>query len=166
MSVVAARTATAQTWEARRDCSLSVGERKWVFLATAAWSAAIAITFSHFGAWPVLPFTGLELALLWWALRQIDATAEDFERITLESERLTIETRRGALLQRHAFHPYWAQLQFEQPAGQHQPRLLIRSHGKEVEVGRWLSEEQKRALASELKKNLGALRPERTERTL
>ncbi|MEF8724066.1 DUF2244 domain-containing protein [Candidatus Accumulibacter phosphatis] len=161
MSVVAARTATAQTWEARRDYSLSVSERKWVFLATATWLAAIAITFSYFGAWPILPFTGLELALLWWALRQIDATTEDFERITLEAELLTIETRRGTLLQRHAFHPYWAQLQFDQPPGQQQ-RLLIRSHGKEVEVGRWLSEEQKRALGNELKKNLGALRPERT----
>jgi uncharacterized membrane protein len=52
-------------------------------------------------------------------------------------------------------------LQFDQPPGQQQ-RLLIRSHGKEVEVGRWLSEEQKRALGNELKKNLGALRPERT----
>ncbi|MER2518301.1 MAG: DUF2244 domain-containing protein [Candidatus Accumulibacter phosphatis] len=147
--------------EARRDYSLSVSERKWVFLATATWLAAIAITFSYFGAWPILPFTGLELALLWWALRQIDATTEDFERITLEAELLTIETRRGTLLQRHAFHPYWAQLQFDQPPGQQQ-RLLIRSHGKEVEVGRWLSEEQKRALGNELKKNLGALRPERT----
>jgi uncharacterized membrane protein len=162
MSVVAARTATAQTWEARRDCSLSFANASGCFLPQRPGQAAIAIAFSYFGAWPVLPFTGLELALLWWALRQIDATAEDFERITLEAERLTIETRRGTLLQRHTFHPYWAQLQFDQPPGQQQHRLLIRSHGKEVEVGRWLSEEQKRTLGNELKKNLGALRPERT----
>jgi uncharacterized membrane protein len=162
MSLVAAQTAAAQTWEARRDCSLSLVERKWVFLVTAAWSGAIAITFSYFGAWPVLPFTGLELALLWWALRQINASAEDFEKITLEAERLTIETRRGALLQRHTFHPYWAQLQFDQPPGHQQRRLLIRSHGKEVEVGCWLTEEQKSLLGNELKKNLGAVRPEKT----
>jgi len=156
MSVVAARTATAQTWEARRDYSLSVSERKWVFLATATWLAAIAITFSYFGAWPILPFTGLELALLWWALRQIDATTEDFERITLESGQLTIETRRGAQVERHEFQPYWARLQYVKPPGQHCHRLLIRSHGKEVEVGSLLTEEQKLALAEELQQNLGA----------
>ncbi|MQM33196.1 MAG: hypothetical protein CRU72_01770 [Candidatus Accumulibacter phosphatis] len=161
MSLVAAQTPAAQTWEARRDCSLSVVERKWLFRVTATWSGAIAIAFSYFGAWPVLPFTGLELCLLWWALRQIDASADDFERITLEAERLTIETRCGARWQRHAFHPYWAQLQFDRTPGR-QRRLLIRSHGKEVEVGRWLTEEQKWVLGNELKKNLGAARPEKT----
>lgn len=162
MSLVAAQTAAAQIWETRRGSSLSVAERKWVFLVTAAWSGGIAVTFSYFGAWPVLPFTGLELALLWWALRQLDEAAEDFEKITLEAERLTIETRRDGRMESHAFHPYWAQLQFDRPRGQHQHRLLVRSHGKEVEIGRWRSEEQKRSLGNELKKRLGAARPENT----
>jgi uncharacterized membrane protein len=35
--------------------------------------------------------------------------------------------------------------------------LLIRSHGKEIEVGSLLTDEQKKSLAAELKKNLGAL---------
>jgi uncharacterized membrane protein len=34
--------------------------------------------------------------------------------------------------------------------------LLIRSHGKEVEVGSLLTEQQKVALAEELKQTLGA----------
>lgn len=162
MSLVAAQTLAVRTWEARRNCSLSVSERKWVFVVTAAWSTVIACVFLYFGAWPVLPFTGLELALLWWALRQFDSTADDFERITLESERLTIESRRGALLERHEFHPYWARLQYLQSPGQGNHRLLIRSHGKVVEVGRWLTEEQKMALAGELQKNLGAAGPDKT----
>ena len=162
MSLVAARTLAVRTWVVRRNCSLSVGERKWVFVATAAGVGTIAVVFLFLGAWPVLPFAGLELALLWWALRQFDATADDFERITLESERLTIEACRGARRERHEFHPYWARLRYWQPPGQSNHRLLICSHGKEVEVGRWLTEEQKKLLADELRKNLGPAGPDRT----
>lgn len=167
MSLLAVRTAAARTWEARRDYSLSAVERRWVFIATAVWSSAVAAVFSYFGAWLVLPFTGLELAALWWALRQINATTDDFERLTLESERLTIDIRRGQLVERHEFHPYWAQLQVCPAAGKYGQRLLIRSHGKAVEIGRWLTEGQKLALGDELKKSLGAGRPvQRSEESL
>ena len=40
-----------------------------VFLATAAVSLLIAVAFALAGAWLVLPFAGLELAGLAWALR-------------------------------------------------------------------------------------------------
>jgi hypothetical protein len=41
-----------------------------VFLATAAVSLLIAVAFALAGAWLVLPFAGLELAGLAWALRR------------------------------------------------------------------------------------------------
>ncbi len=157
MSLVAARTPAGRTWVAYPNQSLSLAERNLVFVVMAAVSSTIAFVFSYFGAWPVLPFTGLELALLWWALRQGESTAEDFERIALESGRLTIETRRGALAERHEFQPYWVRLQYVRLPGQGGHHLLIRSHGTEVEVGRLLTEEQKMSLATELKQSLGAL---------
>ncbi len=156
MSLVAAQTLAGRTWVARPNHSLSVAGRKRLFLFTAVVSGGIACVFSFFGAWPVIPFAGLELAFLWWALRRTESAADDFERITLESGQLTIETRRGTQVERHEFQPYWAHLQYVKPPGQNCHRLLIRSHGKEVEVGSLLTEEQKMALAEELKQNLGA----------
>ncbi|MBU1645400.1 MAG: DUF2244 domain-containing protein [Gammaproteobacteria bacterium] len=41
-----------------------------VFVVLAAISLTIAIVFACFGAWPVLPFAGLELAALGWAMRR------------------------------------------------------------------------------------------------
>ena len=82
--------------------------------------------------------------------------AGDFERIVLESGQLTIETRRGVVAERHEFQAYWVRLLFLRPLGQSSHRLLIGSHGKEVEVGRLLTEEQKMSLATELKQSLGA----------
>ena len=156
MSLVAVQTLAGRTWVARPNHSLSVVGRRRLFLVTAGVSGGIAFAFSCFGAWPVVPFAGIELLFLWWALRRSESMADDFERITLESGQLTIETRRGAQVERHEFQPYWARLQFVKPPGQHCHRLLIRSHGKEVEVGSLLTEEQKLALAEELQQNLGA----------
>ena len=156
MSLVAAQTLEARTWVVRPNRSLSRAGCKVLFVATAAGSSVIAFAFSYFGAWPVIPFAGLELAALWWALRRSEMTAEDFERITLGAGQLTVETRRGALVEKHEFQPYWARLQYVKPPGQNIHRLLIRSHGKEIEVGSLLTEEQKMALAEELKQNLGA----------
>lgn len=156
MSLVVAQTLEGRTWVARPNHSLSETGRKQLFVGTAVVSGIIAVAFAFFGAWPVLPFAGIELAFLWWALSRTASSAEDFERITLESGQLTIESRCGARMERHQFQPYWAHLQFDRLPGQRAHRLLIRSHGKEVEVGRLLTEEQKRALATELIQNLGA----------
>lgn len=159
MSLVAAQTPTGRTWVARPNCSLSAAGRKLVLVVTAAVSGTIAFVFSCVGAWPVVPFTGLELALLWWALRRSGACAHDVETITLEPEHLTVETRRGARLERHEFQSYWARLQVIKPPGQASHRVLIRSHGREVEVGSLLNEEQRMALARDLKQDLAALQP-------
>jgi len=164
MSLIATRTEAGRTWVVRPNHSLSVAERKRVFVAMAVVSGTIALVFSYFGAWPILPFTGFELALLWWALRCSEKTAEDFERIALASGQLTIETRHGALAERHEFRPYWAQLQYVKPPGQRSHRLLIRSHGREVEFGRMLTEEQKRVLAAELRQILGAAWPDKNHK--
>lgn len=160
MSLVAAHTPEGRTWIARPNCSLSARERKLVFAVTAAVSVTIGLAFSYVGAWPVMPFTGIELALLWYALRHAGSSANDFEKIVLESERLTIETRCGALVERHEFHPFWAHLRYVRPQGHHHHRLLIRSHGREIELGRALTDEQKMMLAGELKTNLGVVQPE------
>ncbi|HMW18703.1 MAG TPA: DUF2244 domain-containing protein [Accumulibacter sp.] len=156
MSLVVAQTLEGRTWVARPNCSLSATGRKRLFVGTAVVSGIIALAFAFFGAWPVLPFAGLELVLLWWALGRAASAADDFERITLAADRLTVESRCGTRVERHQFQPYWARLQFVTPPGQRNHRLVIRSHGKEIEVGRLLTEEQKRALATELNENLGA----------
>lgn len=157
MSLVATRTETGRIWVVRPNQSLSAVGRNLVFCVTAAGSTAIAFAFSYVGAWPVLPFTGLELAALWFALRHNRLSADDFERIELEPERLTIETRRGALSLRHEWQPYWVRLEYVLPPERRSHRLLLRSHGKALEVGRLLTEEQKVALATELKRGLGAV---------
>ena len=156
MPLVATETLSGRIWIARPNRSLPVSGAQLQFIVATGISSVIAVAFSLLGAWPVIPFTGLELTVLWWALQRCEKHATDFERITLEAGRLIVETQKGAIVERHEFHPYWALLRYDKPAGQRPQRLLIRSHGKEIEVGSLLTEDQKTALANELKKELGA----------
>lgn len=46
-----------------------------VFVAVAAASLGIAVAFALAGAWPVLPFAGLELAALGWGIHHFGRQA-------------------------------------------------------------------------------------------
>jgi uncharacterized membrane protein len=49
------------------------------------------------------------------------------------------------------FHPYWARLSLQPGRWRNAPsRLLVRSHGREVEIGAFLNDEERRSLAQRL----------------
>ena len=49
------------------------------------------------------------------------------------------------------FHPYWARLSLQPGRWRGAPsRLLVRSHGREVEIGAFLNDEERRDLARRL----------------
>ena len=49
------------------------------------------------------------------------------------------------------FHPYWVRLALQQGRWRGWPsRLLVCSHGREVEIGAFLNEDERRALAQRL----------------
>ena len=156
MALTTAETLAGRIWITRPNCSFSANNAQVLLIGAACISSIIALAFTWVGAWPVVPFAGVEIALLWWALRRCEEHKNDFEQITLEARRLIVETRNGKCLVSHEFDPYWAQLQLATPANQRNPRLLICSHGKAIEVGSLLTETQKMALAKELKKELGS----------
>jgi uncharacterized membrane protein len=152
MALVVANPSANKIWLARPNRSLSAKESKILLLAVAAVSSVISVAFTLIGAWPVIPFAGTELGVLWWALRRIEIHAGDFERITLEPGLMTVESRLGSHLERHEFQPYWTRLKCLALPQRNDHRLLICSQGTEVEVGSLLTEEQKMTLAKELRK--------------
>jgi uncharacterized membrane protein len=146
-------------WLARPNCSLSAKANQTLLFAVAGISGLIALVFTLFGAWLIIPFTGAELAVLWWALKQVADHADDFERITLEHGQLTVETRHGACIEHRAYPAYWLQLDYLTQPRWRANRLLIRAYGKETEIGSLLTEEQKVALAKVLREKLGSQLP-------
>jgi uncharacterized membrane protein len=132
---------------ARRNNSLSSSGRQLVFGLILTVSLGIAAAFSIiFGAWPILPFAGIEMAVLYIAFRYIDRHAGDYERITIQGDSVAVEVREGTQVSHFRLQRCWAQVVC-QPEG---ARLALRSHGREIELGRHLCAEQRLEMARDL----------------
>jgi uncharacterized membrane protein len=153
MNCVAGGEAAEYVYTARRNNSLSSSGRRLVFAFILTVSFGIAAAFSvGFGAWPILPFAGIEMVVLYVAFRYVDHHSADYERITIKGDSVAVEVREGARIAHFELNRYWAQVVCEH-AGAH---LALRSHGREIEVGRHLCDEQRlemaRGLARELRR--------------
>jgi uncharacterized membrane protein len=140
---------------ARPNCSLSLHQRLGVFTAIASFSLCVATGFTLAGAWLVFPFAGLELLALGAAFYIVHCHSGDYERLTIAGDNLAVEKRIYKKISRVVFHRYWARVVLrESPDGDRQ--LWLRSHGREVEFGRYLNNDARLILAKQLKRRTGA----------
>ncbi len=140
----------------RPNHSLSKRGMVFLFLSLLGSTIVIGAAFLITGAWPVLPFLFLELMAVGFAVFLVRRRAEDRETITVDGGRLEIVKHRGKNETRHTFQRYWARVFVDSGGGSWYPsRLFIRSHGREVEIGARFCEEERRALARDLKRIVG-----------
>jgi len=120
-------------------------------------NTAAGVGFWLAGAWPVVGFCGLEVALLYGAFRFSYAQAAAREYLILREDALTIRTvtARG---QEHSwqFQPYWLRVDCDPADEEHS--LTLRSHGRALRVGRFLSPAERWELAEALRAALARLR--------
>ena len=90
------------------NCSLSV-RGAWLFFASLAVASFSMATWSRCRDWPVLPFAGLELALVGWALNHSAATpsSPDDRGHRVLSRSMNTLQRQGRIV----FPRHWAQVQ-------------------------------------------------------
>jgi uncharacterized membrane protein len=125
-----------------------------MFLAViAAVSLAVASGFALLGYWIVLPFAGLELAALAVGLYVVGHRLSRCEVITVEGDTVEIETGYRYPQERKQFLRSWVTVD-RRTQGLHHSRLLLRSHGEEVELGACLAEDEKSVLEKELRRLL------------
>ena len=149
MDHVAGGETAEYVYTARRNNSLSSSGRLLVFGFILTVSLGIAAAFSLiFGAWPILPFAGIEMGVLYVAFRYVDRHAADYERITIRGDSVAVEVREGTDIRRFELNRCWARIVSD---GQ---RLALRSHGRDIEVGRHLCDEQRTAMARDLAREL------------
>lgn len=113
-----------------------------------ATSAAIAGFAALVGAWPILPFAGLEACLLWLAFRWMARHDGDFERLVIEDGRLRWESRCADRMSAFDAHTAWARLLVRDVGGQCQ--LALRYAGRTVAIGGLAAEPLRRRWAKEL----------------
>ncbi|MEQ1890840.1 MAG: DUF2244 domain-containing protein [Alphaproteobacteria bacterium] len=112
------------------------------------------LSFFMIGAWPVLGFFGLDAAMIYLAFRANFRAARIYETVQLDDACLLI--RRflpdGRILSWN-LQAYWAQVELiaSVPSA---PLLAVRSHGKYLVFGKFLTTEERLEFAGALRKAL------------
>jgi uncharacterized membrane protein len=110
------------------------------------------------GAWPVMGFFGIDVALVYLAFRINYRSARRRERIRLAEDALTVERIdvRGAR-RSWRFQPYWLRVTLEEKADDSN-RLVISSHGRSLVLGSFLGAGERRSFAAKLQDALARWR--------
>lgn len=140
----------------RPNRSLSWHGTLRVYAVVCIFSSTLAIGLLVLGAWLVLPFIGMEVIALGVCLYHCACKTSCYECLTFNDDELVISRGRRKEHERLCLKRYWARVRLESPHHRwYASRLKIVSHGREVEIGRWLSGEEREKLASSLRQHLG-----------
>ncbi len=138
-------------WVVQPTRSMTWGEAKIFITAVTIVSIAIGAWFYAHDYPLVLPFSGLEALAVAIAFYIVLRDGENREVISLFAERVVVEKGRNRPDTREEFDRAWARVELSHsPRRWYPSRLSIASHGRFVEVGHFLTNGEREALASEL----------------
>jgi uncharacterized membrane protein len=96
------------------------------------------------------------MGLLAWALSTCLERRFHSQVITVTDASVSVDTRARAHCEHVVFPRHWAQVKLRRPAARlHPSRLTIESHGRQCELGSFLTEEERRGLALRLQRLIG-----------
>lgn len=109
--------------------------------------------------WALLPFVLGAIWAIWFALRKNGRDREVVEDLRLAPDRITL-VRHGPKGRRQDWeaNPYWVRVTLHQTGGPVPNYLTLKGDGREVELGAFLSEEERIALKDDLERHLHARR--------
>mgnify|MGYP001828951116 FL=1 len=118
--------------------------------------ALIGLLISTFffiqGLWLIAPFSGLEVLLLLTCLYLCTRSNIQTEVIKFSPDKVIIEQGRTFAEKSWEYHRTWAKIFVRKPKHRgHPDQIVIRSHGKELELGSFLNKDDKEALVKKLR---------------
>ncbi len=139
----------------RPNSSLSWRGNLLFFAIMVIISFGIAGVFAAKGYWVVFPFAGLEMAALGGALMLCSWRASRCEVVSISDDTVEVIVGRHKPERRYTFNRHWARVVLAPPVIKGYPnRVLLRSHGRELEVGSCLNNEERQQLAQAMQKAL------------
>ncbi|MDF1669989.1 MAG: DUF2244 domain-containing protein [Roseovarius sp.] len=114
--------------------------------------------------WGLLPFLMLTVAGLWWGLEHSYKTARVQEVLTLDPEMThLVRTNPSGEVQEWECNSYWVQVALHAKGGPVENYVTLSGKGREVEIGAFLSEDERKALYGELSDTLRRVKAIRRE---
>jgi uncharacterized membrane protein len=121
-------------------------------------SFATGVLFFMLGAWPVIGFMGLDVALIYLAFRLNFRALRRYETVDLTDDALTVtRVEPSGRSQAWSFNPYWVRLRLEPRIGR-STELSLASHGQRLVFASFLSDSEREDFAHALSSALSATR--------
>jgi uncharacterized membrane protein len=121
-------------------------------------SFATGAMFFLLGAWPVVGFMGLDVALIYLAFRLNFRALRRYETVDLTGDALTVtRVEPSGRAQSWSFNPYWVRLKLESRIGR-STELSLASHGTRVVFGSFLTDAEREDFALALSSALSVAR--------
>lgn len=146
--------------ELRPHSPLSRRGRHAILALIITLAALPALIFSLFGAWPVLGFLGIDVALIWWALSAGARHGKRREQITLWRDALeVIQVGKRGDEARFAFDPASVRLIVGRDFDERTTHLTLKSPNEALVIGAFMTSSEMGSFAREFGR---ALRRART----
>jgi len=134
----------------------SLGPKGFVVLMAAISSISFGtgLMFYLIGAWPVMGFMGLDVLLVYVAFKLNFRALRVYETVDLTHETLMVtRVDPKGREQSWRFNPYWVRLSLDERVGR-TSELSLKSHGKRLVLGSFLTDPEREDFAAALKEAL------------
>ena len=138
----------------------SLGPKGFMVLMAAVClvSFGTGLFFYLLGAWPVIGFMGLDVALIYAAFRLNFRALRLYETVDLTQDALTVtRVAPSGQSQSWSFNPYWVRLSVVPRMGR-SSELLLASHGQQLVFASFLTDPEREDFASALSSALSSAR--------
>lgn len=147
----------------RRNNSLRRGQRWTLFASLASASLGIALLFAVAGAWPVLPYSMLEIGVLAGAFAWVERRSRDWERLTVAGDRVFVERAVGGRFSMREWNRAWLRVEVAGTSAgganraprvfpRRDARLVLRYAGEAIEFGAALPPDERVRVARSLRR--------------
>ena len=154
--ITADKIATIELWPYN-----SLKPNGFVFFLSATFALIALPLFNVLGTkvfWGLFPFLFVTLMGIWFALRKSLSDRQIIEQLTLYKDELVLIRQDPNGRQKEwVCSPYWAKLTIYDKEGPVPNYITLRGNGREVELGSFLGEEERKELFGEVNDMLNKL---------
>jgi uncharacterized membrane protein len=121
-------------------------------------SFGTGLLFYLIGAWPVMGFMGLDVALIYIAFKLNFRALRLYETVDLTDEALTVtRVAPSGKSQSWSFNPYWVRISLQERIGR-SSELSLASHGRRLVFASFLTDAEREDFATALSSALSSAR--------
>lgn len=138
-------------WVIRPNQSLTWRGALRIYTVIALCCLGTGLAFALHGYWPVLPFAGIEVIVLGIAFYLCLLRSQVREVISVNADVVTVEKGRHRAQEHWECPRAWARISLQRsPLTWYPSRLVITFQGRQIEIGKFLTERERCELAEEL----------------